>query len=50
MTYERLIKQGRIKAYKSTEMEITSLLVIAKRDLATAESMVEINPDRTLPA
>jgi uncharacterized protein (UPF0332 family) len=45
MTYERLIKDRRIKAYKSSEMEIKRLLEIAKRDLATAESMVDINPD-----
>ncbi len=45
MTYERLIKQGRIKAYKTSEKEIQSLLKLAQRDLSTAESIVEVNPD-----
>ncbi len=45
MTYERLIKQGRIKAYDASEKEIRSLLEIASRDLSTAKNMVSINPD-----
>ena len=45
MTYERLIKQGLIKAYSASEKEIRSLLEIASRDLSTAENMVGINPD-----
>lgn len=45
MTYERLIKQGRIKTYDASEKEIRSLLEIASRDLSTAKNMVSINPD-----
>lgn len=45
MTYERLIKQGLIKAYDASEKEIRSLLEIASRDLSTAENMVSINQD-----
>lgn len=45
MTYERLIQQRRIKAYEASDKEIRSLLEIAARDLATAESLVDVNPD-----
>ena len=45
MTYESLIKQGRMTAYTSSGKEIENLLEIAKRDLSTAKSMVEIDPD-----
>jgi uncharacterized protein (UPF0332 family) len=45
MPYERLIKQGLIKAYRASEREIRSLLKIASRDLSAAESMVGIDPD-----
>jgi uncharacterized protein (UPF0332 family) len=45
MTYEKLIKQGRIKAYDTSEKEIQRLLEIASRDLSTAEHTIEVNPD-----
>jgi aryl-alcohol dehydrogenase-like predicted oxidoreductase len=45
MTYEKLIKQGRIKAYGTSEKEIQRLLEIASRDLSTAENTIEIDPD-----
>ena len=45
MTYEKLIKQGRIKAYDTSEKEIQRLLEIASRDLSTAENTIEIDPD-----
>jgi uncharacterized protein (UPF0332 family) len=45
MTYEKLIRQRRIKAYNASEKEIQRLLEIASRDLSTAESMIDVNPD-----
>lgn len=45
MTYDKLIQRRKMKAYEADEREIRSLLEIAARDLATAESMVDVNPD-----
>lgn len=45
MTYEKLLKQGRIKNYDASEQEIQRLLEIASRDLSTARSIVSIDPD-----
>lgn len=45
MTYEKLIRQRRITAYSPSEKEIQRLLEIASRDLSTAQSTIDVNPD-----
>ena len=45
MTYESLIKQGRIKPYNARPEEIQQLLKVASRDLAAAARNLEEAPD-----
>jgi uncharacterized protein (UPF0332 family) len=45
MTYESLIKQGRIKPYNARPEEIQQLLKVASRDLAAAARNLEDAPD-----
>jgi uncharacterized protein (UPF0332 family) len=45
MAYENLIRQRRIIAYKASEREIQRLLEIASRDLSTAQSILDADPD-----
>jgi len=41
MPYDRLIRSGRIQSYSAKPAEISQLLQVAKRDLATAQKNLE---------
>jgi len=45
MPYERLLNQGRIKAYKPTPAEVQRLLQISTRDLDAAQKNLDVSPD-----
>ncbi len=45
MPYDKLIKQGRIKAYQAGQDEIKQLLEISLRDLEAAKSNLTLSPD-----
>ena len=45
MTYEKLLKDGRIKEYTAQPIEIQQLLKVANRDLTAASRNLEADPD-----
>jgi len=48
MPYEKLVGQGRIKAYQARPQEVERLLQVAARDLATAEKVLPENLEQAL--
>ena len=45
MPYERLLQQGRIRRYQAKPQEVTRLLQVAARDLATADKLLPEDVD-----
>lgn len=45
MPYERLLKSGRIQPYSAKPTEISQLLQVANRDIATAKKNLDDTPD-----
>jgi len=45
MSYDSLLKQGKIAPYQASPEEVYSLLEVAKRDLRTAEQTLDIDID-----
>ncbi|MEN4042975.1 MAG: HEPN domain-containing protein [Anaerolineaceae bacterium] len=45
MPYERLLKTGRIQPYTAKSSEVSQLLQVANRDIATAKKNLEDAPD-----
>jgi hypothetical protein len=45
MSYENLLRQGKISPYHASKQEVRSLLDVAKRDLRTTEQTLDIDID-----
>jgi uncharacterized protein (UPF0332 family) len=45
MSYENLLRRGKIAPYHASKQEVHSLLDVAKRDLRTAEQTMDIDID-----